>query len=134
MAEPLSFRRLYYDNPRNSVTTTTVITLASAAALNVVAAAAAVPPLPQPDPEPGPAVEISGSLPIPNGVSHVMVTGLALPSVPMRVFVSVRKGTTVEFTIFASPITDTFTTEGFEAELSGLTDTDNYTLDYKIIL
>ena len=134
MAEPLNFRRLYYDNPRNSVTTTTVIQLASAAALTVVAAAAVVPPVvPPPDPLP-PTAEISGSFPIPNGVSRVVITGLALPSVPMRVFVSVRKGAAVDLTVFASVITETMSVDGFESELSGLTDSDNYTLDYKIIL
>jgi len=75
---------------------------------------------------------MDGSFSIPNAVSTVTVTGLGLSAVPRRVFPVVRKPDG-GFNLFATLVQNSITTDGFEVELSGETDSDQYKLEYLLI-
>ena len=77
--------------------------------------------------------KLRGTQAIASGVSTVTVSGLALASVPAQVLVSVRKPTD-GLSFFASVRSDTITTAGFTADLSGITDAGTYALDWLVIL
>lgn len=66
---------------------------------------------------------------IPSGVDTGAVTGLALSLPPRRVLVSVRKPSG-GFNISATVVDGTPTTDGFQFNLSGQTDSTGYKLDY----
>jgi hypothetical protein len=66
-------------------------------------------------------------------VNSVTVSGLGLPSVPAQVLVSMRK-VTGGLNLFATVRSDSITTAGFTADLSGATDGASYQLDYLVIL
>lgn len=71
---------------------------------------------------------------IPNGVSSFTVSGLALPSIPARVFgLSVRKPLN-GLQLAASLEDGTVTTDGFKVWLTGTTDNANYKLDFAVSL
>lgn len=76
---------------------------------------------------------ISGSAAISNGASMGSVTGLDLDDTPTEVVLTVRKPDD-GLTLFATVIAGTLTTDGFDYELSGNTDSANYYLDYVIVL
>lgn len=69
---------------------------------------------------------------IPAGVDSGTVTGLALPLTPRRVYPSVRKPAG-GFTMFANSVSGTLTTDGFQFNLSGQTDSTGYFLEYLIL-
>src|SRR2546426_971524 len=70
------------------------------------------------------------SFAIPNGVNTFAVTGLALPSVPARVFgLTVRKPSG-GLQLAATVQTGTITTDGFVVWLTGSTDASGYFLDF----
>lgn len=73
-----------------------------------------------------------GVFDIPNGADTVTVTGLNLSAVPRRVFPVVRKPS-AGFNLFATVVQDSITTGGFQVELSGETDSDQYKLEYLLI-
>lgn len=74
----------------------------------------------------------SGTASIGNGVASVTVTGLGLSVPPVRVLVSVRKPS-AGYNLFASAVDGSFTTDGFTADLSGLTNSADYQLDYTLM-
>jgi hypothetical protein len=78
-------------------------------------------------------VKHAGTAAIAAGADSVTVTGLALPSVPAQVLVTVRKHTGGA-NLFATVRGDSITTGGFTADLSGATDAATYALDYLLIL
>jgi hypothetical protein len=61
------------------------------------------------------------------------VTGLALPSVPAQVLVTVRK-VTGGLNLFATVRSDSITAGGFTVDLSAATDAATYQLDFLVIL
>jgi hypothetical protein len=69
---------------------------------------------------------------IPNGVDSGTVSSLALPLTPRRVYVSVRKPAG-GYNIFACVVDGTLTTDGFQFNLSGQTDSTGYRLEYLIL-
>ena len=74
-----------------------------------------------------------GTQAIGSGVDSIAVTGLALPSVPAQVLVTVRK-VTGGLNLFATVRDDSITTSGFTADLSAATDATTYKLDFLAIL
>ena len=74
-----------------------------------------------------------GTQALASGVNFVAVTGLALPSVPAQVLVTVRK-LTGGLNLFATVRDDSITTGGFTVDLSAATDAATYKLDYLVIL
>ena len=73
-----------------------------------------------------------GQFSIPNGVDSVDVTGLGLPAVPRRVLVNIQKPDGGG-NIFATVLTSSVSTDGFNVDLSAATDMDGYTLEYQLI-
>jgi hypothetical protein len=61
------------------------------------------------------------------------VTGLALPSVPAQVLVSMRK-LTGGLNLSAIVRSDSISTDGFTFDLSAATDSADYQLDYLVLL
>lgn len=76
--------------------------------------------------------EMTASTPIPNGVDNFSVTGLALPAIPARVLPHVRIESGA-LAIHANVVSGTITTDGFQVQLSGVTDSANYILDYSYV-
>jgi len=74
-----------------------------------------------------------GTQAIAAGADSVTVTGLALPSVPAQVLATFRK-LTGGLNMFATVRDDSITTDGFTADLSGVTDAATYKLDYLVVL
>src|ERR1700677_3294401 len=74
-----------------------------------------------------------GTQAIAAAADSVAVTGLALPSVPAQVLVTVRK-LTGGLNLFATVRDDSVTTGGFTVDLSAATDAATYKLDYLAIL
>ena len=70
-----------------------------------------------------------GYLAIADGVNQVTVTGLGLAYTPSMVIASVQKPAG-GYSIFASPDASSYSPDGFTVDLSGLTDSANYTLSY----
>lgn len=77
-------------------------------------------------------MEINGSVSIPNGVDSATITGLALVASPRLVACTVLKPAS-GLNLFASAVSGTITTDGFTYNLSGVTDSENYNLVYKLI-
>jgi len=76
--------------------------------------------------------EMTASTPIPNGVDTFSVTGLALPAIPARVLPHVRI-TSGGLVLHANVVNGTITTDGFTVQLSGVTDSADYILDYSYV-
>jgi Major tropism determinant N-terminal domain len=74
-----------------------------------------------------------GTQAISSGADTVTVTGLALPSAPAQVLVTVRK-ITGGLNLFATVRSDSITAGGFTVDLSAATDATTYQLDYLVIL
>jgi hypothetical protein len=74
-----------------------------------------------------------GTQAIAAGADSVTMAGLALPSVPAQVLVTMRKATG-GLNLFATVRSDSITTGGFIADLSGITDAATYQLDYLVVL
>jgi hypothetical protein len=74
-----------------------------------------------------------GTQAIASGADSVTVSGLALPAAPGQVLVTVRK-LTGGMNLFATVRSDSITTGGFTADLSGITDAATYQLDYLAIV
>ncbi len=82
---------------------------------------------------PGSIVEaVTGSSAITNGASSVTVSGLGLSAAITRAVVTVMKPASGGRTLFACPRVDSFSTDGFIADLSGLTDSADYELTYAV--
>jgi len=77
---------------------------------------------------------VMGQASIGNAASSVTVTGLGLASAPAQVILTVQMPDSSGLLLLASPRTDSYTTDGFIADLSGLTDSANYKLNYLIKL
>jgi hypothetical protein len=77
--------------------------------------------------------KLRGSQAMGTGVDSVTVSGLGLASVPGQVLVTVRK-VTGGLNLFATVRGDSISTDGFTADLSGLTDAATYRLDYLVVL
>jgi len=77
--------------------------------------------------------KICGTQAITSGADSVTVSGLTLASAPSQVLVSMRK-VTGGLNLFATVRSDSITTGGFTADLSGITDAATYQLDYLVIL
>jgi Major tropism determinant N-terminal domain len=77
--------------------------------------------------------KIRGTQAIASGADSVTVSGLGLATVPAQVLVSFRKQTG-GLNLFATVRGDSITTDGFSADLSGVTDAATYKLDYLAIL
>jgi hypothetical protein len=77
--------------------------------------------------------KVCGSAAIASGADSVAVSGLGLASVPGQVLATVRKVTGGE-NLFATVRGDSISTDGFTADLSGLTDAATYRLDWLVIL
>lgn len=77
--------------------------------------------------------KVCGTQAIAAGADSVTVSGLALASVPGQVLVTVRKATG-GLNLFATVRGDSVTTDGFTADLSGVTDAATYHLDWLVIL
>jgi hypothetical protein len=75
----------------------------------------------------------AGTQAIASGADAVTVTGLALPSAPSQVLVTVRKATGGA-NFFASVRGDSITTAGFTADLSAATDAGTYALDWLVVI
>ena len=73
-----------------------------------------------------------GTFAIGNGVDAGSVTGLGLSFTPTSVQLTVRKPSG-GLTMFASSVDGTLDTDGFDFDLSGLTDSANYKLDYLLL-
>lgn len=71
-----------------------------------------------------------GTVALPQGVSTYTVTGLALPSVPKVIFTNILKPPGA-LNIFPTGTTG-YTTAGFTVDLSGVTDSGNYVLEYQL--
>jgi hypothetical protein len=74
-----------------------------------------------------------GTLVLASGADNATVSGLALPSVPAQVLVTMRK-LTGGLNLFATVRDDSITTGGFTVDLSAATDAATYKLDYLVIL
>jgi hypothetical protein len=74
-----------------------------------------------------------GTQAIAAAADSVAVTGLALPSIPAQVLVTVRK-LTGGLNLFATVRDDSITTGGFTVDLSAATDAATYKLDYLVVL
>jgi hypothetical protein len=74
-----------------------------------------------------------GTLALASGADTGTVTGLALPSVPAQVLVTVRK-VTGGLNLFATVRSDSITAGGFTVDLSAATDAATYQLDFLVIL
>lgn len=74
----------------------------------------------------------SGSLALGNGVSSGSVTGLGLSFTPTKAFLQILRpaGT---LNIFALVNSGTLTSDGFDFELSAMTDSTDYVLDYLLL-
>lgn len=79
-----------------------------------------------------PEVSQDGVFAIPNGTDVVNVTGLALSLVPRRVYPFVIKPAG-GLNIFASLVDGSVDTDGFDVDLSGMTDNANYKLGYILL-
>ncbi len=77
--------------------------------------------------------KLRGTQAIASGADSVSVTGLALVSAPAQVLVTVRK-LTGGLNLFATVRSDSITTDGFTADLSGLTDAATYQLDWLVVI
>jgi len=77
--------------------------------------------------------KICGTQAIASGADTVTVSGLGLAEAPAQVLVTVRK-VTGGLNLFATVRSDSITTDGFTADLSGTTDAATYQLDYLAIL
>jgi hypothetical protein len=77
--------------------------------------------------------KICGTQTIASGADSVTVSGLGLASVPGQVLVTVRKATG-GLNLFATVRDDSITTDGFAADLSGVTDGSTYKLDYLVVI
>ena len=77
--------------------------------------------------------KLRGTQAIGSGADSVTVTGLGLASAPAQVLVTVRKATGGQ-NLFATVRGDSITTDGFTADLSGVTDAATYALDWLVIL
>ena len=77
--------------------------------------------------------KIRGTQAMAAGAGSVTVSGLALGSVPAQVLVTMRK-VTGGLNLFATVRGDSITTDGFTADLSGVTDAASYELDWLVIL
>jgi hypothetical protein len=76
--------------------------------------------------------KIRGTQAIASAADTVTVTGLGLASTPSQVLVTVRK-VTGGANLFATVRSDSITANGFTADLSGVTDSATYQLDYLAI-
>jgi hypothetical protein len=74
-----------------------------------------------------------GTLALAASADNATVSGLALPSVPAQVLVTVRK-LTGGLNLFATVRDDSISTGGFTVDLSAATDAATYKLDYLVIL
>lgn len=74
-----------------------------------------------------------GQYNIPNGVDHGSVTGLVIPFVPTAVACLTVSRPSGSLMIFACPNEGSLTGTGFDFELSGITDSTNYVLNFIII-
>jgi len=81
----------------------------------------------------GVVLKYRGTQAIGSGADNVTVSGLALPSAPAQVLVTMRKATG-GMNLFATVRGDSITTGGFTADLSGVTDATTYQLDFLVIL
>jgi hypothetical protein len=77
--------------------------------------------------------KIRGTLAIGSGADSVAVSGLGLVSVPAQVLVTVRKATG-GMNLFATVRGDSISTDGFTADLSGVTDAGTYKLDWLVVI
>ncbi len=77
--------------------------------------------------------KLRGTQAIASGADSVTVTGLGLVSAPAQVLVTMRK-VTGGLNLFATVRADSITTNGFTADLSGVTDAATYHLDWLVIL
>jgi len=75
---------------------------------------------------------MDGEFSIPNAADTVTVTGLNLTAVPRRVFPVVRKPVG-GYNLFPTVVQDSITTDGFQVQLSGQTDSNQYKLEYLLI-
>jgi hypothetical protein len=76
---------------------------------------------------------LCGTQSIASSADSVTVSGLTLASAPSQVLVSMRK-VTGGLNLFATVRSDSISTAGFTADLSGITDASTYQLDYLVIL
>ena len=74
----------------------------------------------------------TGSLALGNGVSSGSVTGLGLSFTPQRAFLQIRRPAGA-LAIFGLVNSGTLTTDGFDFELSAMTDSVNYVLDFIVL-
>jgi hypothetical protein len=72
-----------------------------------------------------------GEYAIDNGAETVTVTGLGLQAIPRRVLVNIQKPSG-GYNIFGTVVKDTITADGFRVDLSGVTDSANYKLEYQL--
>jgi len=77
--------------------------------------------------------KIRGTQAMAAGVDSVTVSGLALASAPAQVLVTMRKATG-GLNLFATVRGDSVSTDGFTADLSGVTDGATHELDWLVIL
>lgn len=75
---------------------------------------------------------IRGSYNLTSGADSGTVTGLALSSTPVSVLLHPIRKPAGGFNLFATPISGTLTTDGFQFTLSGAPDLSTYWLDYVI--
>lgn len=78
-----------------------------------------------------PAAYHSGSKTLGSGVSSGSVTGLSLSFTPARVVLTVSRPAG-SYSLIACDNAGTLTTDGFDFELSGVTDSTDYVLNYAI--
>lgn len=71
-----------------------------------------------------------GNFPIPNGGAIVFVSGLGCASIP-KVKVNIQKPIG-GLNIFGTVVATSITTDGFQVDLSGITDSANYVLTYQL--
>ena len=83
--------------------------------------------------EAGFVAKVAGTQAITAGADSVAVTGLGLGSAPAQVLVTVRK-ITGGLNLFAVVRSDSITTAGFTADLSGVTDAGTYSLDWLVVV
>lgn len=77
------------------------------------------------------AIPVSGSLALGNGVESGSVTGLGLSFTPSRVIVSISRPAGA-LNIWPNDIAGSLTTDGFNFEISGKTDSTSYVLNFAI--
>lgn len=75
----------------------------------------------------------AGSIALGNGVFSGSVTGLGLPFTPTKALLQIRRPAS-SLMIFACANDGTLTADGFDFELSGITDSTDYILDYLLVL